>query len=112
MNYFAKLVRNEAACDNALAKLYEDPATYDEWVQWVNHARKKCKPGVVERHERYVESVPGGRKIKSPRRRRSVHGRYRKRSFQKSRRRSRSKHRRRSRSRRRRRSRSRSNRRR
>ena len=100
MNNVAKLLKSQAACDNALAKLYQDPDTYDEWVKWVYHARKKCKPGVVERHERYVESVPGGRKMKSPRRRRSVHSRYRKRSFQKSRRRSRSKHRRRSRSRR------------
>ena len=107
MNNVAKLLKSQAACDNALAKLYQDPDTYDEWVKWVYHARKKCKPGVVERHERYVESVPGGRKMKSPRRRRSVHSRYRKRSFQKSRRRSRSKHRRRSRSKHRRRSRSR-----
>jgi len=99
MNYFAKLLKSQAACDNALAKLYQEPDTYDEWVKWVNHARKKCPDGFVERHERYVESVPGGRKMKSPRRRRSVHSRYRKRSFQKSRRRSRSKHRRRSRSR-------------
>ena len=53
-------------------------------------------------------SVPGGRIMKSPRRRRSVRSRYRKRSFHKSRRRSRSKHRRRSRSKHRRRSRSRS----